>query len=64
LLHQAHILLFTIAIMHITYAGVSMTMTLWKVSRWRRYENDAVTRGVQKIHVRCVFADTGGTNPP
>jgi hypothetical protein len=43
-LHQAHILLFCIAAVHILYTALSLVLCLWRVGRWRALEEAARAR--------------------
>lgn len=38
---QAHILIFTIAVVHLFYAAFSMTLCIWCIRRWKKYEIQA-----------------------
>lgn len=40
--YQAHILIFVIAAVHILYTALSMSLSLWKIKRWRQYEQIAL----------------------
>ncbi len=50
---QAHIFVFVIAVTHIVYAAISMLLCIWKIRRWRRFEERA--RGnLKPIRFRCM----------
>lgn len=37
-IHQTHILIFLVAVMHVFYATVSITLCLWRMWRWKKYD--------------------------
>ncbi|GMH43151.1 hypothetical protein BSKO_11073 [Bryopsis sp. KO-2023] len=39
--HQTHIFIFLLALIHIVYAMLSMIICLWKVRRWKKWEDMA-----------------------
>ncbi|CAD7704387.1 unnamed protein product [Ostreobium quekettii] len=47
-IHETHIFIFVLAVVHIIYAGVSMGLCAWKVNQWKRWEARAHT-GLRKI---------------
>ncbi|KAL4451706.1 hypothetical protein ABPG75_007368 [Micractinium tetrahymenae] len=49
---QAHLFLFVIAVVHILYACISMLLCLWKLRRWRRYEEAAREQPLRPLHSR------------
>ncbi|KAL4419039.1 hypothetical protein ABPG77_011021 [Micractinium sp. CCAP 211/92] len=49
---QAHLFLFVIAVVHILYACISMLLCLWKLRRWRRYEEAAREQPLRPLRSR------------
>lgn len=38
-LHETHLFIFLLAITHIVYAAISLSLCIWKLSRWKKWEN-------------------------
>ncbi|GAB4813555.1 hypothetical protein N2152v2_000601 [Parachlorella kessleri] len=58
---QAHALLFTIAAVHILYTTVVMLLCLWKMGRWRRFEEHSKAKWLDPIKYSAL--PTPGGNP-
>eukprot|EP00210_Caulerpa_lentillifera_P009490 g9050.t1 len=43
-IHQTHIFIFLIAIVHVLYATVSFLLCSWRLHRWKRYDQSASLR--------------------
>lgn len=37
-LHQTHLFIFVLAVVHIVFAGLSMVLCSWKVNQWKKWE--------------------------
>lgn len=37
-IHETHIFIFTLAVVHIVFAGLSMVLCSWKVNQWKKWE--------------------------
>ncbi|CAD7697742.1 unnamed protein product [Ostreobium quekettii] len=56
-IHETHIFIFVLAVVHIIYAGVSMVLCAWKVGQWKRWERNAHT-GLRKIDYRHLLDES------
>jgi hypothetical protein len=52
---QAHILIFTIAIVHIFYVAISIILCLSRMNKWKKYEEEAQYSMIQKLQSRFIF---------
>lgn len=52
---QAHILIFTIAIVHIFYVAISILLCLSRMNKWKKYEEEAQYSTIQNLQSRFIF---------
>lgn len=50
-LHQLHVLLFTLAVVHVIYSIIIMALGMWKVHQWKHWE--------ERAHIEESFRDHG-----